>query len=131
MVVSITVALQGLAGAGVFASRAFLPLFIVALVARFPELVAWLPLAPEQPVALSDRMAWLATDWCLITLGLLAIAEIRFDKSPEIRELLSGVDPWVKGAVAFAGTFGLLDGEAASLLDELASPAALMLPTKT
>jgi len=128
MALSITVALQGLAGAGVFASRAFLPLFIVALVARFPELVSWAPLVPEQPVALSDRMGWLVADWCLITLGLLAVAEIRFDKSPEIRELLSGVDPWVKGAVAFTATFGLLDGEAASLLDQLASSAALLIP---
>lgn len=125
---SITAALQGLAGAGVFASRAFLPLFIVALVARFPELVSWMPFVPDQPVALSDRMGWLVSDWCVIALGVLALVEIRLDKSAELRELLSDVEPWVKGAVAFAATFGLLDGEAASLVDQLATPAALLAP---
>ena len=45
------------AATSVFASRAFLPAFIVALVARSPELVTWLPLVPDTPVVIAGTGA--------------------------------------------------------------------------
>lgn len=126
---SLIAALQGLAGAGVFASRAFLPLFVVALVARFPELVSWLPFVEERPVAVSPHLGWLVSDAALAVLGLLAIAEIRIDKSAELRELLSDVEPWLKGAVAVLATFGLLDAQSRGLIEQLVAPPAGLLAT--
>ena len=122
---SVTAALQALGSSSLFASRAFLPLLVIALVARFPELLTWLPFVPEPPVLLSERLAWLVSDWCLVTLGILSLVELRIDKDPDLRALVDELSPWLKGAAAVVLSFGLLDAESNALLDELSSQPGL------
>ncbi len=109
-------ALQALALTGAFASRAFLPLFVVALLARFPDAIAWLPLVPDRLVSLDPRLAWLVSDWCLASLGILALLEAVAERDQDIRAFLAEVDPFLKGAVSFIAAFGLLDPASAQIL---------------
>jgi hypothetical protein len=80
-------------------SRAFLPLFASALIARYgTERRLLTDLAGVQ---LLDAMpAWTISDPALWPLGLLALAEIVSSKSPELRELLSITDTQIKGLAA-------------------------------
>src|SRR5687768_13059851 len=81
-------------------SRAFLPLFASALIARYGT--AWRPLADLAGVQLLDAVpAWAISDPALMTLGALAIAEVVCNKSPELRELFSLTDTQIKGIAAF------------------------------
>lgn len=82
-------------------SRAFVPLFASALVARFGS--EWGMLANLAGVDLLAAMpAWAVSDPVLVTLGLLAAAEVISNKNPEMREVLSLGDSHVKGLAAFA-----------------------------
>lgn len=124
---TVLAALQALAATGAFASRAFLPAFIVALVARYPQLLSWLPLVPERPVVLSPELAWLRSDVSLVVLGLLATLEILADRNPEARDVLREITPWLKAGVAVFVTFAVVDGQTTSVLQRLAgTPAPLL-----
>lgn len=80
-------------------SRAFVPLFASALIARFGA--AWMPLADLAGVQLLDSVpGWTVSDPALMTLGILALAEVLGNKSPELRQLLSLTDAQVKGLAA-------------------------------
>ena len=81
-------------------SRAFLPLFASALIARYGA--QWRPLADLAGVQLLDAVpTWAVSDAVLTTLGVLALAEVACNKSPGLRELLSLPDTHVKGLAAF------------------------------
>lgn len=81
-------------------SRAFLPLFASALIARYG--VAWRPLADLAGVQLLDAVpGWAVSDTALSTLGVLALVEVAGNKSARFRELLSFTDTQVKGLAAF------------------------------
>lgn len=81
-------------------SRAFVPLFASALIARYGT--EWRPLADLAGVQLLDTMpAWATADPVLVTLGLLALAEVVANKSPELREFVSLTDTQIKGLAAF------------------------------
>ena len=81
-------------------SRAFVPLFASALIARYGR--AWRPLADLAGVQLLDAVpAWAVSDPALTILGILALVEIAANKSPELRELFSFTDTQIKGLAAF------------------------------
>jgi hypothetical protein len=83
-----------------FTSRAFVPLFASALVARFGA--EWGLLANFAGVHLLDSVpAWVTSNAVLLVLGVLASVEVAGHKSPELRELLSLTDTQVKGLAAF------------------------------
>jgi len=109
-------ALQALCASSAFASRAFLPLFLVSLVARFPQLVNWLPLVPERPIVLSERLAWLGSDACLAILLVLAVLEAWAERDGDIRPLFEDFESWLRAGVAFVAALALVDGETASIL---------------
>jgi len=81
-------------------SRAFLPLFASALIARYGA--QWRPLADLAGVRLLDAVpGWAVSDTALTALGVLALVEVVGNKSPQVRELLSFTDSHVKGLAAF------------------------------
>jgi hypothetical protein len=81
-------------------SRAFVPLFASALIARYGR--AWRPLADLAGVQLLDAVpAWAVSDPALTTLGILALVEVVCNKSPALRDLLSFTDTQIKGLAAF------------------------------
>ena len=87
---SFVAALQALTATGAFAARAFLPLFLLGLIARFPELITWLPFCPDPPLVLPATLAFMSSTWCLLLLGLLALDEIQADKHPDVRDMDDG-----------------------------------------
>lgn len=88
--------------AGLFPSRAFIPAFAVALAMRFGKDSAFV-----QSLGLTGP-TWFTHDVTLIVLGLLSVLEVVATKSPEIREALIEFDGYVKAAMAFIVTTGLL-----------------------
>lgn len=116
---SVFAALQAFSASGAFASRAFLPLFLVGAIARWPRLVNWIPLVPDRPVVLSEQLAWLASPWCLVALAILALLEAHAERDPDARRLLQEIDAPIKGIVAFLAAFALLDAESVRVLRTL------------
>lgn len=81
-------------------SRAFVPLFASALIARYGT--EWKLLANLAGVQLLDTVPAAATsDPVLITLGILAFVEIAANKSQHLREIFSFTDTHIKGLAAF------------------------------
>lgn len=80
-------------------SRAFVPLFASALIARYGT--EWRLLADVAGVQLLEAVpVWAVSDAALITLGLLAVAEVLGNKNPSLREALSLTDTQIKGLAA-------------------------------
>ena len=103
-----------LAGAPLFASRAFLTAFLTALTFRFgpglpllqdTELVATLAAAPP----------WFTHDVTLIALAVAAVAEAVAERNPDLRAFFAEFEAPVKGLVALAISLGLLDAQSASI----------------
>ena len=67
------------------ASRAFAPLFIVSMLARYPEVCDFLHV-PQ--ITLPPELAWLAAPWFVTTVGVLAVLECLADKNPELKEFM-------------------------------------------
>src|SRR5690348_17152431 len=81
-------------------SRAFLPLFASALIARYGA--QWRPLADLGGVQLLDAVpGWAVSDTALAVLGILALLEVAANKSSHLRDLLSFTDTQIKGLAAF------------------------------
>jgi hypothetical protein len=106
-------------------SRAFVPLFASALIARYG--VQWQPLADLAGVQLLDTVpGWAVSDTALSVLGILALVEVAGNKSSHFRDLLSFTDPQVKGlaAVVFCLAFaGPLDPALGTTLPVVQSSA--------
>lgn len=118
---SLVASLQALSTTGAFASRAFLPLLVVASIARWPQLVNWMPFVPERPIMLSERLAWIASPWCLAILAVLVILESLAERDSDARQILQELDAPLKGVAAFVTAFALVDAESAALLRHVAS----------
>jgi hypothetical protein len=117
---SLLAALQALSASGSFASRAFLPLLIFGSIARWPQLVNWIPLVPDRPIVLSERLDWIASPWCLLVLAALAVLEALAERDGDARQVLQEIDAPLKAIVAFVTAFALVDSESASILRRIA-----------
>lgn len=87
---SLPLLLRGLGSVGVFASRAFLPAFVTALLLRFgPHLprMAHYGLLPQ----VRDVPTWFTSDAALLVLGLLAALELVAERVPEAQAVLDRV----------------------------------------
>lgn len=117
---SFVAALQALVATGAFAARAFLPLFCLALVARFPGIVTWIPTCPDPPVILPASLAWLASPWCLVVLGVLSLAEGLADKDPDLRDVLAIIEGPVKALAAVVAALALTGTDEGALIGHVA-----------
>jgi hypothetical protein len=73
--VSLPLFIQGLGSVGVFASRAFLPAFVTAVLLRYGPHARWLAHA-ELLSHIRDVPMWFTSDTALVILGVLAALEI-------------------------------------------------------
>lgn len=97
-----------------FASRIFLPAFLLGLFMSYPSLFPGIDAIPPVP----DETVFTRT-WVLITLGVLSILEIIADKSPEIRSLMSDALIYLKPASYMLVGLGLVDKSSAQILNEV------------
>lgn len=105
---------------GLFAARAFVPMFGAALTLRFAPELGWI--AEWGLLRLMGGEAipsWFTTDSTLLVLGILALAEILAHKSSEARQLLTLVDQYAKPLTALLTYLGILSLTDAEVLGAL------------
>ena len=100
--------LQGLGSVGIFASRAFLPAFVTALLLRLGPTWPWLAHSGLIP-HLRGVPTWFTSDAALIVLGLLSAAEFAAGHSPEARAYLDEIHHYLKAGMAALTYLGVLD----------------------
>jgi hypothetical protein len=105
---SLPLLIQGLGSVGVFATRAFLPAFVTALLLRFGPEVPWL----AQVGLLREVRGvppWFTSDPALVVLGLLTALELAAERVPELNALLDKVHGYLKAGMAALTYLGVLD----------------------
>ncbi len=105
---SLPLFLQGLGSIGVFASRAFLPAFVTALLLRFGPHASWVAqygLLPQ----VRDVPTWFTSDAALVVLGLLAVLELVAERFPEAKAVLDEVHDYLKTGMAVLTYLGVLN----------------------
>jgi Zn finger protein HypA/HybF involved in hydrogenase expression len=123
--VSLPLFLQGLGSVGVFASRAFLPAFVTALLLRFGPRVPWLAHAGLLP-QVRDVPTWFTSDAALVVLGLLAALELVAERSPEARAVLDRVHDYLKTGMGVLTYLGVLNAAERTAVQEVIKQAGLV-----
>lgn len=108
---SLPLFLQGLGSIGVFASRAFLPAFVTAMLLRFGPQVPWLAHAGLLP-EVRDVPTWFTSNVALVVLGILAVMELAAERSPEAKQFLDQVHDYLKTGMAVLTFLGVVDATA-------------------
>ncbi len=99
--------LYSLGLSGFFSSRAFLPAFLTALALKYGDVIPLLGSLDFIKTS-AENPTWFTHPVVLWTLGILALAELVADKSPELRQLMEEGSVYAKTALSAATTFGLL-----------------------
>jgi len=105
--------LQSLGSATFFASRAFVPAFITALLLRIGPSLPWLE-DQDLIAALPEAPHWFTSWACIVLLGLLSAVEMLSDKNSDARHALDEFGRFVKPVMAVLTALGLagaLDGD--------------------
>ncbi|MCO4768640.1 MAG: hypothetical protein KDA24_01325 [Deltaproteobacteria bacterium] len=110
--------MQLLATAPLFASRAFLAAFLVALTARFGGAIPFLS-DSSAITALQAAPPWFTSDVAVIVLGVLAVLEATAERSVDARRMLTELGPYLKLGAALAINLGLADAQTSAMLQEL------------
>jgi hypothetical protein len=106
--VSVPLFLQGLGSVGVFASRAFLPAFVTALLLRFGPQAPWLAQYGLLP-HVRGVPTWFTSDAALVVLGLLAALELVAERFPEAKDVLDQVHDYLKTGMAVLTYLGVMN----------------------
>lgn len=121
---SLPLFLQGLGSVGVFASRAFLPAFVTALLLRFGPHAPWLAHAGLIP-QVRDVPTWFTSDAALVVLGLLAALELVAERVPEAQMVLDQVHDSLKVGMAVLTYLGVLSATDRTVVAPMVHPAGL------
>jgi hypothetical protein len=122
--VSLPLLLQGLGSIGIFASRAFLPAFVTALLLRFGPQFPWLTHAWLLP-QVRGIPTWFTSDASLVVLGLLAVVELAAERSPEARVFLDEVHAYLKAGMAALTYLGVLNATERAAVGRVIQQAGL------
>lgn len=96
------------------ASRAIIPIFATALVARIDPHWGWL--AEEAGFQLVAGLPhWMTSNNALLILGIMSLVEMAVNKSPDLRAALQISEPAIKALTAFFLCFNLVDGNFSEL----------------
>ncbi len=110
--------LYALGAAGLFSARAFLPAFLTALMMRYGDRLPFLG-DVEFLQATGREPSWFTSNWTILALGLLALAEIAASKSPDLEEWMAAGYKWGKSGVAALTMLGVLQSGDAEFIEEL------------
>jgi hypothetical protein len=123
--VSLPLFLQGLGSIGIFASRAFLPAFVTALLLRFGPHVPWLAHVGLLP-HVRDVPTWFTSDVALIVLGVLATLELVAERFPEARTVLDEVHDYLKTGMAVLTYLGALNATDQAAVGQVIKQAGMI-----
>ncbi|MEO1237862.1 MAG: hypothetical protein AAFX76_13845 [Planctomycetota bacterium] len=99
--------IQALGSMGLFASRAFVPAFVAAVVMRWGPGWGLDDVGMLKALGITGAPSWFTSDACVTILGLLAALEIAATKNADARALLNEVDQYAKPAMAALTMFGV------------------------
>ena len=122
---SLPLILQGLGSIGVFASRAFLPAFVTALLLRFGPNAPWLAHAGLIP-HIRDLPTWFTSDASLIILGVLSALELVAQRFPEAAAVLDEVHDYLKTGMAALTYLGVLNATEKAAAQQVINQAGLV-----
>jgi hypothetical protein len=105
-----------LGAAGPLASRAFLPLLAVLLLARFPQAMTWLGATPPR---VPEALSFMSSTWFLVVVAALALAELFADKNSDVKEAYDLTMTYVKAGVAVLVALAVVPGEATRVVPEV------------
>ena len=121
---SLPLFIQGLGSIGVFASRAFLPAFVTALLLRFGPHVPWLAQAGMLP-HVRDVPTWFTSDASLVVLGVLAVLELVAERVPEVKVVLDEVHDYLKTGMGVLTYLGVLNATERAAVGRVIDQASL------
>ncbi len=116
--------LYSLGLSGFFSSRAFLPAFLTALALKYGDSIPLLGSLDFIKTS-AENPSWFTHPVALWGLGLLALAELLADKSPELRQLMDEGSVYAKTALSAATTFGLLSVADKEAVENVISQAGI------
>ena len=117
--------LYSLGLSGFFASRAFLPAFASALVAKYGSSIPMLG-DVEFLQKMSDAPHWFTNPMVVWGLGILAVVELVGEKSPDVRQIMDEGMTYVKPALAAATSYGFMSATDAQAVNEMMSHAGVL-----
>ena len=116
--------IYGSGSVGPFASRAFVPAFITALMMRFaPEYIAFV--SDEMTSVATGAPSWFTSDISLIIFGILAVLEVVATKSPDVRAVFREIDPYVKPIIAVITYMGVASTHDVGFIEQATQQAGM------
>jgi len=116
--------IYGTGSVGPFASRAFVPAFITAMMMRFtPEYISWV--SDDMANVAGNAPSWFTSDISLIIFGILAILEVVATKSPDVRAVFREIDPYIKPIVAIITYMGVVATHDVSFIEQATQQAGM------
>jgi len=122
---TLTALIHSVGNIGIFPSRAFIPAFLTAVLLRVGPHIPMLQNAGIL-LGVSSTPTWFTSDAALVILGILSVLEIASTKSSDVREFLHEIDPFLKSAMAFLTTAGVLSASDQGLVNEIQGHAPTM-----
>ncbi|NLX58065.1 MAG: hypothetical protein GXY74_03145 [Phycisphaerae bacterium] len=106
---SVSAAIHSVASVGIFPSRAFVPAFLTSVLLRWGHQIPILSHSEfVQSLSLAGKgTTWFTHDITMVVLGLLAAAEIWATKDADVRQMMQGLDRYLKAAMAVVTLLGL------------------------
>jgi Zn finger protein HypA/HybF involved in hydrogenase expression len=101
-----------------FASRPFLALWAIAVIARYGAMIPFIAGSDGLDYA-QGVPSWLTSTYTLLILSALAVLEIVATKNNDLQQLMNQFDSVFKGMVAFLITFSLVNAESMELLENV------------
>ncbi|MBN2581827.1 MAG: hypothetical protein JXL80_02085 [Planctomycetes bacterium] len=127
----ISTAIHSVASVGIFPSRAFVPAFFTSVLLRWGHKIPILSQSDfVQSLNLADKApTWFTHDITIVVLGLLTLAEIWATKDADVRQMMQGIDRYLKTAMAIVTLLGLqsmVDVEAVQAIQQAGFGAAVL-----
>lgn len=114
---------------GLFSSRIFLPAFVTAVFLKYGH--SWpflnnIEFLSELAQKAANHPTWFTSGGVIVTLGVLSIAELIADKSPEARELMDDFSVYAKTGLSGLTTLGVMNTADADFAENVLQQAGIL-----
>ena len=118
----VTTLIHGIGSSSLFASRAFLPAFVTAVLLRLGPDIEWLA-SRGFLQNVKGAPTWFTDEITLWVLGILSAVEILLSKNAEAREFLNEVDRYLKSAMSVLTFIGMVNATDADFVNRAVQEA--------